>query len=91
MKKKKKQQNWEDLSTTNKTVTVVSGVVQVALAVSAWVDLARRPAETVRGPKGVWAVVIAINFVGPIAYFVRGRRQQDVVLIPVVATPQPEL
>jgi len=32
-----------------------------------------RPAERVTGRKAVWALVIGINFVGPIAYFIRGR------------------
>lgn len=48
--------------------------VQLSMAVSAWADLAARPAEEVRGRKSVWAAVIAVNFVGPITYFVRGRR-----------------
>lgn len=48
--------------------------VQLSMAVSAWADLAARPAEEVRGRKSVWAAVIAVNVVGPITYFVRGRR-----------------
>jgi hypothetical protein len=28
----------------------------------------------INGRKDVWAAVIAVNFLGPIAYFVRGRR-----------------
>lgn len=47
--------------------------VQFALAGYAWVDLARRPGELVRGPKPAWALVIAINFVGPITYLLFGR------------------
>ena len=31
-------------------------------------------AEEVVGSKGKWAAIIAINFVGPLAYFARGRR-----------------
>ncbi len=53
---------------------VVAGCVQVSLAAAAWADLARRPAEEVVGSKGKWAAIIAINFVGPLAYFARGRR-----------------
>jgi len=49
-------------------------MIQLALAVAAWVDLARRPADQVNGRKGLWAAVIAVNWVGPIAYFVKGRR-----------------
>jgi hypothetical protein len=28
----------------------------------------------VNGPKGLWAGVISVKFVGPLAYFLRGRR-----------------
>lgn len=64
---------WSDLESGQRTAVVVAGVLEFALALSAWRDLYRRPAEKVRGPKGLWAGVIAINFVGPIAYFVAGR------------------
>lgn len=54
-------------------VAIALGAMQIALAVSAWVDLARRPRELVRGRKARWAVIIGIEFIGPIAYFTRGR------------------
>jgi hypothetical protein len=49
--------------------------VQLSLAATAWTDLARRPARTVHGPKVLWALVIAVNVVGPLAYFRFGRRR----------------
>jgi hypothetical protein len=48
--------------------------IQLGLAIVAWVDLAKRPAEKVNGPKVAWAFAIAVNYVGPIAYFIKGRR-----------------
>ena len=33
----------------------------------------RPPAEQVRGPKAAWALGIAVNVAGPIAYFAVGR------------------
>ena len=67
--------NWSDLTSQERTGMVVAASVQLALAAAAWTDLARRPADLVRGPKLVWAGLIAVNFVGPIAYFVVGRRR----------------
>ena len=64
---------WSDLSDREKTAVLVAASVQLSLAATAWVDLARRPAELVRGPKPAWALAIAVNFVGPIAYFTVGR------------------
>jgi hypothetical protein len=67
--------HWSDLSDREKTAVLIAASVQISLAVTAWIDLARRPAEQVRGPKPAWAAAIAVNFVGPISYFVFGRRR----------------
>lgn len=52
---------------------MTGATVQLALASAAWVDLARRPASEVRGPKWRWALVIGVNFAGPLSYFRWGR------------------
>ncbi len=67
------RKRWNELSEAQKAATVMAAAVQIALAAAAWTDLARRPAEQVRGPKAVWAVAIAVNFVGPISYYALGR------------------
>jgi hypothetical protein len=66
---------WSDLSPQQRAGGIVSAVIQLALAAAAWTDLAKRPADEVRGPKPMWAVIILVNFVGPISYFVFGRRR----------------
>jgi hypothetical protein len=66
--------SWSDMATGQKVATVLLGTVQFALAALAWSDLAKRTANEVNGPKKVWAAVIAVNWVGPIAYFIKGRR-----------------
>ncbi|HRO30456.1 MULTISPECIES: PLD nuclease N-terminal domain-containing protein [Micrococcaceae] len=66
---------WRDLSPREQAGILTLASVQVSLAVTAWVDLARRPAGQVNGRKAVWAAVIAVNFVGPVLYFLRGRRR----------------
>jgi hypothetical protein len=50
-------------------------LIELALLVTALVDLIRR--EQTRGPKWAWALVIVlINFIGPIIYFVAGRKEE---------------
>jgi hypothetical protein len=50
-------------------------LIQLALMITALVDLIRR-AQT-RGPKWAWLLVIVlINFIGPIIYFVAGRKEE---------------
>lgn len=47
-------------------------IIQYALVIAAFIDLSRR--ETTRGPKLLWVLVILlVNFIGPILYFVIGR------------------
>jgi len=50
-------------------------LIQLTLMVFALLDIARR--EKLRGPKWVWVlVVIIVNIVGPIIYFVLGREDE---------------
>lgn len=68
------KRRWSDLTGGQRVATIVGSAVQFALAAAAWSDLANRPAKLVNGKKAVWALVIAVNFVGPISYFLLGRR-----------------
>ena len=65
---------WQDMSGPQKFGVVTGGIIQLVLASLAWSDLAHRPAKKVNGPKGIWAAVISINYAGPIAYFIGGRK-----------------
>jgi hypothetical protein len=64
---------WRDLSGAQRTAIGAAASVQVLLAAGAWWDLARRPADRVRGPKWLWTLVIAVNYAGPVVYFSCGR------------------
>ena len=68
------KRRWRDLSRGQRTAVIALGTVQIGLAAVAWTDLARRPTDAVRGRKPWWAVVIGVNFIGPLAYFRFGRR-----------------
>lgn len=68
---------WSDLSPRQQAAVLTLASVQLSLAVTAWADLATRPASEVNGRKGAWAAVIAVNFIGPILYFSRGRCSPD--------------
>jgi cytolysin (calcineurin-like family phosphatase) len=70
-----KKRKWQDMSSGQKTAALVLGSIQVALAVTAWRDLAKREVSEVRGSKARWAVVIGVNFIGPVLYFLRGRKR----------------
>lgn len=52
-------------------------LIELALMIAALVDLVRRPAEGVKGRnKWIWAaVIVLINIIGPIVYFIVGREE----------------
>ncbi|MFQ1002397.1 PLDc N-terminal domain-containing protein [Modestobacter sp. SSW1-42] len=65
---------WAELSSRQQTAVLVAASVQLSLAATAWADLVTRPADQVNGSKGRWALVIAVNWIGPLAWFRWGRR-----------------
>jgi len=67
------RRRWRDYTPAQRAGLVAFGALEVGLAAAAWADLARRDQAEVRGRKWVWALVIAINIVGPLAYFRWGR------------------
>ncbi|MFD8496047.1 PLD nuclease N-terminal domain-containing protein [Amycolatopsis sp. NPDC059657] len=71
------QRRWRDLSPRSRGNIAFAAGVQLTLAAVAWTDLAVRPASEIRGPKRMWAWVIAINFLGPLAYLSFGRRPMN--------------
>ena len=72
---------WADLTSRQRRTAQLGLLLQLALTVLAWVDLRRRPASQIRGPKWLWAVLILINFVGPLGYFRLGRLRRQLVVV----------
>lgn len=66
--------NWADLSQFQRRVVVAGALAQVALQLAALRDLRHRAPEQVNGPRWVWVGATFVNFVGPCAYFLIGRR-----------------
>jgi len=71
-----KTKRWSDLSQRQQVWIVVGAVIQVSLLVATLVDLRRRPADQIRGPKALWTALAFVNYFGPITYFAVGRRRQ---------------
>jgi hypothetical protein len=70
MSKKK----WSHLTVARKRIIYVAGAAEVVATAAALRDLARRPANQVRGPKAAWVVAFFVQPVGPFAYFAAGKR-----------------
>ena len=54
---------------------MVGGVVQLSLLGAALIDIKRRQPDQLNGPRWLWTGVSFINFIGPVTYFVVGRRR----------------
>lgn len=69
------KKQWKDLTAPQKAGGILMGIVQVSLLIAALVDIRRRPTEEIRGRKAWWALAAFVNYIGPISYFVFGRKQ----------------
>jgi hypothetical protein len=68
---------WNDLSPRTRKIIIAGAVAESALKAVALVDLKRRPASEIRGPKWAWVPgLTVVNSAGiiPLAYLFRGRR-----------------
>jgi hypothetical protein len=72
------RKQWSDLSGRTRGLIIAAAVAEVILKVAALIDLERRPASQVRGPRWLWAAVVAVVSsagVVPVSYFAFGRRR----------------
>jgi len=69
------KQQWSDLKPWQRTAIAVAAAVELVVTLTALIDLARRPAHRVRGPKLAWALGCFVQPVGPLAYLRFGRRR----------------
>jgi hypothetical protein len=70
----KQKKKWRDLTDGQRVAIVIGAGIELVLTTLAMVDLARRPAAQVRGPKPLWVLGSVVQPVGPIAYLLFGRR-----------------
>jgi hypothetical protein len=75
------RKRWQDLSPAQQAAVVLVGTLQLTLLVAALLDIRRRPAEQIRGTKRVWALLAFVNFIGPISYFLFGRKSVESIIL----------
>jgi flagellar biosynthesis/type III secretory pathway M-ring protein FliF/YscJ len=67
---------WGDMTTKQQAGLVLIGVIQVALLAAALIDIRRRSADELNGSKRLWTLAAFVNFIGPLAYFIFGRKRR---------------
>jgi hypothetical protein len=70
----RKKRRWSDFSRRQRTAIVLGATAELVMTTIALRDLARRPATQVRGRKVSWALACFVQPVGPLLYFLVGRR-----------------
>jgi len=70
-----KKKTWKEMSPAGKVGTILTAIVQVSLLVAAQRDISHRPAELINGPKAAWRAASFVNFIGPMGYFIFGRKR----------------
>jgi hypothetical protein len=68
------RRSWQELSPLQRVGIVVAGVVQMGLLLTALRDLRQRPDDEINGSRRFWKAAVFVNYIGPVAYFWKGRR-----------------
>ncbi|HSK98144.1 MAG TPA: hypothetical protein VK891_16075 [Euzebyales bacterium] len=68
------RRSWQELSPRQRAGIGVLGIIQVTLLLAALRDLRRRSDDQINGSRRLWKAAVFINYIGPIAYFWKGRR-----------------
>jgi hypothetical protein len=63
------------MTDSQKKVLIVVLVIHLIMARLTWLDLRRRPDESVRGNKRLWRTWSGLNTTGSVAYWLVGRRR----------------
>ncbi len=83
MNNKKK---WSDLTPAQKAISLLAVFIQMGLLIAAQWDIHHRPNDEFRGSKWIWTAVVFINFIGPISYFIFGRKPDSEFLANIPET-----
>lgn len=71
------KREWKDLTSNQKMLVCIFGVLEFGLLIAALWVFARRSPDEVRGPRKMWFGLVFINWIGPICYFAFGRKKKQ--------------
>ena len=66
---------WANLSEGQRRLLVAAATAEATLKIVALIDIQRRPASQIRGPKALWRAAMMVNLLGPLSYFAIGRKR----------------
>jgi hypothetical protein len=68
-------QKWAELSDRQRALLIGAATAELSLKIAALIDIKRRPADRIRGPKALWRAAMVVNLLGPLCYFTFGRKR----------------
>jgi hypothetical protein len=68
------RKRWNELTPGQQNAIKIVAIVQIKLLTMALWDIWHRPEEKINGDRRLWTLASFVNFVGPIAYFLVGRK-----------------
>ena len=69
------EKKWAELSDRQRAWLLAAAAGELSLKIAALMDIKRRPADRIRGPKVLWRAAMAVNLLGPVSYFAIGRKR----------------
>lgn len=76
-----KRKRWNELSICQKVVIALLSALQFIMLAAALWDIRQRSEDEIQGSKVMWTLVSFVNFIGPIAYFLFGRKRTEIILL----------
>jgi hypothetical protein len=70
-----RRRGWKEMSPVQRVRNVLMGAVQLVLVTLALWDISHRPDNEINGKKRTWVMASLIQPVGPIIYFMFGRKK----------------
>jgi hypothetical protein len=70
-----KRKGWKEMTSAQKGGNIAFRIIGMVLTGLALWDLKNRPDDRIKGKKGVWALVSLAQPIGPIIYFIFGRKK----------------
>lgn len=70
------KKKFSELTRSAQLSIIAAAAVQLVLFGTALRDISKRESSQINGPKIVWVATSFVNFIGPISYFVFGRKKR---------------
>ncbi len=83
------RKSWSEMSTWQKVAIQLAAAVQLALLAAAQWDLTKRSDDELNGSKSLSRAITFVNFIGPLAYFMVGRKDASLALPRRVPVQEP--